>query len=255
MTASRPGKMTLLEIVQNILGAMGSDEVSSIGDTIEAYDVAQEVQTTFYELLGGMEAPYRSNVFQLEALSDTTRPTHMKIPPTVKDIDELYFDYQTDSKTSWTRLTYLPPTEFLKLSIQRSSDTAAFSTTDLSGVPLYVLNDADPQYFTSFDDEHVVFDSYDATKMSTLTEIRTLGMGTIMPSFSLEDTHIPALPADAFPLLLSEAKQACFINIKQVSNAKEDQRSRRQRVRRMNNQRRAKPDHRNGVDFGRRPKV
>lgn len=255
MTAARPGKMSLLEIVQNILSATGGDEVNSIGDTIEAYDVAVEVQTTFYELIGGMEAPYRSNVFQLEAVSDVTRPTHMKIPAGVKDIDELYFDYQTGAKTSWTRLTYLEPTEFVKRSMQVANDAAAAASSDFSGVPIYVLSDRDPRYFTSFDDQHIVFDSYDASKMSTLTEVRTLGMGTIMPSFSLEDAFIPSLPADMFPLLLSEAKQACFINLKQVSNAKEDQRSRRQRVRRMNNQRRSKPGSKNQVSFGRKSAI
>ena len=41
-------KKNLLEIVQNILSDMDSQEVNSISDSIEAMQVAQIVETTFY---------------------------------------------------------------------------------------------------------------------------------------------------------------------------------------------------------------
>lgn len=250
------GKMSLLEIVQNILGAMSSDSVNSIGDTIEAYDVAVEVKTTFYELIGGIEAPLRKGIFKLDALSDVTRPTHMLIPNNVKDIETVRFDTQANGKITWKEVCYLEPEEFINLSTQYSNDTAVLQVTDnVSGVPFYVKTDQNPTYYTSFDDEHLVFDSYDSSSMSSLVEIRTMAVGYLMPNFRLEDTYIPDLPADMFPLLLSEAKQAAFINIKQVSNAKEEQRSRRQRVRRMNNQRRANLSQNLGRDYGRKPKI
>jgi hypothetical protein len=87
---------------------------------------------------------------------------------------------------------------------------------------------------------------------STLQEHKSLALGTEMPTFTMEDTFIPALPADYFPLLLSEAKQSAFVNLKQVSNSIEDRRSRRQRVRLMNNIHRAKRGRERGVDFGRK---
>jgi hypothetical protein len=37
-------KMTLLEMTQNILSAMNSDEVNSITDTVESLQVAEEIQ-------------------------------------------------------------------------------------------------------------------------------------------------------------------------------------------------------------------
>jgi hypothetical protein len=53
--------------------------------------------------------------------------------------------------------------------------------------------------------------------------------GQFEQQFQLVDTYIPLLDTDLFPLLLAEAKSACFINIKQVSSSKEEQRARRLR--------------------------
>lgn len=247
------GKMSLLEIVQNILGALGSDAVNSIGDTIEAYDIAVEVQTTFYELFGGIED--RRNVFQLDALSDVAKPNYMIIPDQVKQVEELFFDTQDGGKITWTPMCYLEPDDFVRLSMSRANDANVITVTDFSKVPLYILTDVDPKYYTSFDDTHLIFDSFDIAKMSSLTEIRTLGFGPVVKHFHLEDTFIPDLPVDQFPLLLSEAKQASFINLKQVSNAKEDQRARRQRVRHQNNRKQAVKRKENRLDFGRKSKI
>jgi hypothetical protein len=42
------------------------------------------------------------------------------------------------------------------------------------------------------------------------------------------------LPLDMFPRLLAEAKAACFVNYKQVSNSNEERRARNQKVVNMN---------------------
>jgi len=40
-------KMTLLEMVQEVLYSIGSDEVNSIADTVESEDVARLIRSTF----------------------------------------------------------------------------------------------------------------------------------------------------------------------------------------------------------------
>jgi hypothetical protein len=251
MSDPRPGKMTLIEIVQNILSAMDSDEVNSIGDTVEAVQVADIVQETFYEIIGGLEEPHRSNAFQLESLSDVNKPNYLKIPGSVKDIEQLYYDTQKSSKVTWEKVTYLSPGEFLQVSLNQSTSSNTTAVTDFSGAVHYIINNAHPTYYTSFDDEYLVFNSWKSSTGSTLQGVYSMALGTQMPSFTMEDTFVPDLPADYFPLLLSEAKQSAFVNLKQVSNSVEDRRSRRQRVRLMNNIHRAKRKQSSGVNFGR----
>ena len=252
MADPRPGKMTLIEIVQNILSAMDSDEVNSFGDTVEAVQVADIVQETFYEIIGGLEEPHRSNSFRLESLSNVDKPNYLKLPGSVKDVEALYYDKQKSSKVTWEEVTYLVPSEFVKLSLQQSTGSDVTAIIDFSGATHYIINNANPTYYTSFDDEYLIFNAWDNDVESTLQEHKSLALGTEMPSFTMEDTFIPDLPADYFPLLLSEAKQSAFVNLKQVSNSIEDRRSRRQRVRLMNNIHRAKRGRERGVDFGRK---
>ena len=251
MSDPRPGKMTLIEIVQNILSAMDSDEVNSIGDTVEAVQVADIVQETFYEIIGGLEEPHRSNSFRLESVSDVNKPNYLKIPASVKDIETLYYDKQTSGKVTWKEVTYISPKAFVQLSLQQSTGSNVTAVTDFSNVVHYIINNAHPTYYTSFDDQYLVFNSWDSTLGSTMQEGYSLALGSEMPSFTMEDTFVPDLPADYFPLLLSEAKQSAFVNLKQVSNSVEDRRSRRQRVRLMNNIHRAKRKQSSGVNFGR----
>jgi hypothetical protein len=50
-------KMTLLEMVQNIASALETDEVSSISDTVESLEIAEEIKTTFYEQFNNILVP------------------------------------------------------------------------------------------------------------------------------------------------------------------------------------------------------
>jgi len=253
MADPRPGKMTLLEIVQDILSDMDSDEVNSIGDTVESLQVAGIVKSTFYDSIGGLNEPQRNNVFQLEALADSSKPNYLRLPAGVKSVEIIYYDNQDNDKATYREIRYLTPTEFVRRSLNNSNSSDALEVTDFSGITLYVLNNKDPLHYTSFDDEYLVFDAFDIAKSTTLVESRSLGLGAIMPTFLLEDDFIMPIPADAFPLVLSEAKQKAFVNLKQVSNSIEDRNARRQRVRRQNDRHRAKTDNRReGLDFGRK---
>ena len=73
-----------------------------------------------------------------------------------------------------------------------------------------------------------------------------------MPSFTMEDDAIPDLPADMFPLLLSEVKKIAFVNLKSASNSEEQLRSRRLRWQMQNDRSRAKRKRTSGVDYGRK---
>ena len=97
-------------------------------------------------------------------------------------------------------------------------------------------------------------DSIDNTIIgqSTLTAERVQASAYVEPVFSLTDDFIPDLPSKSFSYLLAEAKSVCFNTLFQEANAKEEQKSRRQRIYTARNSRRQNKDIRQ-PDYGRKP--
>jgi len=97
----------------------------------------------------------------------------------------------------------------------------------LSSAKLYIRNDKNPRYYTSFDDQYIICDSYDASVDTTLQTNKTRCWGTVTPTFSLTDDFVPDIDEVLFPYLLAEAKSACFSLFKAGSDPKVEQAARR----------------------------
>ncbi len=231
-------KMTLLEIVQNILSAMDAEEISSISDTIESQQVAEEVKTTYYENFGNFQLRSRFDIIQLEALADSTdKPNILKVPANVDQTNRLFYNKNTVASPDYYEVIWCEPEDFIKLLLSRTSSIAStvvkFPGTD--AVPYRIMNDQHPTYYTSFDNEHYVFDSYNSTVDSTLQNSKTMVWAEVLPTWTASDTFTPDLEARFFPMLLAESKSASWVNYKGVANSKEEQRARRQKVAHQNN--------------------
>lgn len=214
-------KKTLLEMTQNILSAMDSDEVNSIGDTVESLQVAEVIRETYEYITVGIDVPGRSGIIKLDASGDVALPNYMTVPSNVERIEWIRYDGNT--------IEYKSPLAFMDYVAGRG---VGDEVTTIENMAIY--NDRDPLFYTSFDDDTVVFDSFDSTEGSTLMQSKTLCWGQRSLAFDMEDSFIPLLPLDMFPRLLAEAKAACFVNFKQVSNATEERRARNQKVVNMN---------------------
>lgn len=66
-------KYTLLDMTQDILSDMNSDEVNSIADTIESMQVAQIIKSTYYNIIDGRDWPHLYQMFQLTPSGDTAK--------------------------------------------------------------------------------------------------------------------------------------------------------------------------------------
>lgn len=214
-------KKTLLEMTQNILSAMDSDEANSIGDTIESLQVAEVIRETYEYITVGIDIPGRSGIIMLDASTDPALPNYMTVPSDVERLEWLRYNGET--------IEYKSPLAFMNYVAGRGTGDEVTTVANMA-----IYNDRDPMFYTSFDDDTLVFDAFDATEGSTLMQSKTLCWGQRSLSFDMTDEFIPLLPLDMFPRLLAEAKAACFVNFKQVSNSTEERRARNQKVVNMN---------------------
>lgn len=229
--------MTLLDMVQNIMSAMTAEEVNSISDTVESEQVAFEIKTTYYEKFGNIRVPEWDKLVSFDPLSDHIKyPNVLKFKEVVSEIEWLKYNTGTvaDPK-NYVDIQYLEPKEFLDKVLSDNTDTQILVEDIHTQAPYYVRSDRNPCFWTTFDNEHVIFDSYNAKQDDSLQQSKTLAFGQVIPEFKLEDTFIPDLPDKMFPEFLAEAKSAAWVNYKGASNTKEEQRSRRQMVRRTQN--------------------
>lgn len=224
-------KMTLLEMVQDILNDMDADEVNSINDTVESVQVSQIIKTCYFEMLSNRNWPHMRQLVQLEASGDVTKPNYLKLPTTLKELVSIKYESRKDAlgKSELKDLIYKEPDVFLRYVSNRNSTLANIQTVyDFSGSPLLILNDTAPTYWTSFDDEYLLTDSYDLNLDTTLQSSKTQCLAYLYPSWTKTDSFIPDLPIEAFSALLEEAKSTAFISLKQMSNQKAEQKANRQ---------------------------
>lgn len=222
--------MTLLDIVQDILSNMSSDNVNSINDTEEALQAARIVRTTYFELISGGDWPHLKEMFQLTGLGDTNKPSHMRLPTNVAKVTNIKYNKSETGTIDWSDVFYVDPEYFLEQQARLDSTSDTVETvTDPSSILLLIGNDAMPKYYTSFDDDYIVMNSYLKTVDVTLQQSKTLCTGFREPVFTMVDTFIPDLPSKAFSLLLAECNSAASVALRNEANAKEEQRARRQR--------------------------
>ncbi len=225
-------KLTLIEIVNDIANSLDTEPVNSIDDTVESIQIAQIVKSSYFELIANRNWPHLKRTIQLDSVADTAKPTHLQLPVLIKEL--LSFSYnklKADSLTRdrFTKLDYIEPDQFLsKVNSRNLENTNVTKVTDFGGAPIYVMNDKQPSYYTSFDDEYIVLDSYDLTIEDTLQSTNTQALVYFEPSWTQGDQFIPELPSEAFPLLIEEAKSTAFVDLKQQANAKTEQKARRQ---------------------------
>lgn len=235
--------MTLLDIVQDIHNDLDLDEINSIDDTIEAAQVAQIVKTTYFAMMSDRNWPHLRASLNLTPYSDSDLPTHMRILDDMKELCFLNYDRRTtsDGKSNYSTMKWLEPDAFLRKANALNTDNDNVTTvTDPSGIKLAITTNKAPEYFTSFDDRTLVFDSYNSALDSTLQASKCQAMAYIMPTWRHIDTAVPDLPEEAFISLLEEAKSKAAIKLKQAADQKAEQESVRQRqwlsrkARRMN---------------------
>lgn len=186
-------KYTLLQIVNTYLDYTDGFRVSTIDDTIESQQVASIAEKVFYDLNDDIFGSEQlQQLIQLDALADNNYPNYLKLPDDANRIKESVVMYDTSddvSEIEMTEIDYLPPLEFLEHVGKVKTGTDTQTVTDFSGYRMVIKNDKAPQYYTDFDDEYLVFDSFDSSVDSTLQKSKSGVLTTVKRSFTPSDTY------------------------------------------------------------------
>lgn len=222
---------TLLSMTQDVLEDISGDEVNSIDDTLEATRVAKIIKGKYMAMMSNRNWPHMHQALTITPRSDSNFPTHMSIEDDLKELTLLTYDVSKLGATSknYEPIKYKKPDDFLRYINNRSSANSNVTVvTDDSGVELLIITDKQPEYYTSFDDENLVFDAYDSDVDTTLQGSKTQAMGYVMPTFSLTDGYVIDIPTEAEAALLEQCKSTAQWKLRQIQDPDAEVETRRQ---------------------------
>jgi hypothetical protein len=230
-------KYTLLEMTQEILSSMDSDEVTSITDTAEALQVARIIRQAYYELMNSVDPPELYKVFELTTTSADT-PTQLILPDDINSLVWVKYDCHrlNEGGTQFEMIPFRKLEDFLAtmhLLDTQESDVVSFNVTiDGDVIPVYCNNSRAPSCYTCLgDDQTIIFDSFDSSVEDFLSGTKTMCYGKETSQFFLTDAFIPKMDEPLFTVLLNEAKVLAFAELKSVNHTVADRNARRGRNR------------------------
>jgi|CXWL01.1.fsa_nt_gi hypothetical protein len=229
-------RYTLNEMTSAILRSLESDQINSITDTEEALAVAELIRETFYDMSVELNLPEHETLFQLNASGDNTKPCLMSAPTNVTKIRDVKYDKREtgDVYPDYKSVEYIGFGDFLsRTQSLREDETGVSSMTVTHNGETFTFlfrTNKHPSFYTTADDQQLLFDSYDSAIDTTLQKSKTLCSGNTYQVFSLTDTFVPDLDPTQFPLLLQKAKVRAHFEFKQTLNQEANGEARRQKV-------------------------
>ena len=233
-------KYTLLDMVQDVLSSMDSDEVNSISDNTEAQQVARVIRACYFDVISN-KLPETTTLLQLDPSNDVTKPVLMYVPEDVHNFIFVRYDKQLEDATTsdFTDVTPLSVEDFFNmtqsLSLDDTNVEAMNHNVASNTFEFLYRNDKSPDYYTCIDNRTIFFDSYDAAVDATLQKAKTFCMGEKETVFSSVDAYEIDLNEKEHVWLLNEAKALAFQELKQQTHAYAEKTSKRQRIKAQKN--------------------
>lgn len=244
-------KYTLLEIVQSILSSMDSDEVNSISDTVESYQVAMTCQDVFYDMAVDLGLEEHHGLITLGAAT-IAQPLMLAIPENVGRILWMKYNqqYSADTQPNYVDVEPAEFTDFLArqqglFGYQTNVANTTFNGIDGTVYSYTYMTDKAPAFFTSPDNKNIIFDSIDTTSTGcndqVLQNTKLMVAALLYPTFSLSDLFIPPIDAQQFPYYRNKCKVRCFNDFKQQVNQEAASEARRQKITVQRNREKSDP--------------
>jgi hypothetical protein len=218
-------KKTLLEIVQSIASDMESDEINDIDESTESLQLVNIIEQTYYKLIVTLGLPEHMGPYELEAVGGPTKPTKMNLPSSVVDSQWVKYDNRLSGEPypKFQLMEWVPLDEFMSrmYTLPEEADTNIGSFTETingSSIEFFYKKDRGPSYYSSYNDNVLLFDSVDLAKETNLQKTNTLCWGRLVPVFERTNNFIPSLDAEKFPMFIDKAKSLAFNDLKQIEN-------------------------------------
>lgn len=229
-------KQTLLELTQSILASMDSDEVNSINDTVESYDIAILLRDVYYDIAVELDLEAHQTIFELEDSNDSAKPTLMTLPDNVSKVYWLKYDNKlsTETNSNYLPVAFTPFDDFLMMQNGLREDTTGvgemtFSMNDEDFEIMYAT-DRFPALFTQIGNNTLLFDAVNTDEDTILQKEKTMCGGLVYPTFTMEDSFVPDLDQAQFPYYRNRAKVRAFAEKKQVENREAASETRNQKI-------------------------
>ena len=247
-------KYTMLEFVQLIGEAIESDEIDELDETIEATQIMNILQQTYSEVLDRRDWEFiKDRVVQMDVMpASDVKINHLLIPPSVTALQCLRY---LDMNGKFIDLTYLQPCDFIaKLHARNPADANITTVPNDDGVPMYVVNDKPPQWYTSFDEESLAFDAFESVRGIGNQIADTVIVGNIkpLPNWTAPTATLP-IPERMNSLILNEAIATANYRLRQTADPRSERLARRQNIKMRELEPKTTRDT-DEVHYGRRPR-
>lgn len=224
-------RYNLLQLVQKVLSSMDGDEVNSFSDTTESLQVADCAETVYNDLITQSDLPEQYSIFNLTASGDPSLPIVMYRPEECETIDWVKYKWVNDSGDIWTPIKPILFDEFLQRQDGLNPDDDGVDTltltTNTMTMEVRYYNDRDPDWYTTFDDNTILFSSINLDEDTTLQSSKTLAYGQRSEQFVMIDSFTPAFDSNMHQIWLHETKALASAELRQVPNNKAEQKARK----------------------------
>lgn len=228
-------KKSILQLVQELGEGIGSDEIDSLDETIEATEIATILEQTVTEVISRKRWEFiKDRVRQLDAIDGaSTQLNTLNIPSDVTRVNCLrYKDTNNTDVTTFIDVMYMQPCEFIEFVQSRNSaDDNITAIANSDGVLINVLTDNAPTRWTSFDEEVITFDAYDSTVSTGNLAADSVIIADIVPVIDYTDpTATLKVPERMETLIFNEALSTCNYRLRQTRDPRADRIARRQHI-------------------------
>jgi hypothetical protein len=219
-------RQTLLEMTQEILESMQSDIVESIEDTGESRAVARIIRRVYWDIFGPNDLPEHYSLFTLDETSSAT-PTLMRVPDNVMGISWIKYNTATsdDPDDRFQEIPFQDLKQFLGRLDRLTGDPSevgqfsfSFHPNETDNILVKYQKGGPPRYYTTPDEDFILFDQYDDGVDEFLRKSKTQCFGLIDSDFTLSDEFVPDLKPIQFAMLVNEAKALAFAELKQTQH-------------------------------------
>lgn len=218
-------KSTLLELTQEILSSLDSDEINAITDTPEALQVVAIIKRCYFDIASKEELPEHFSLFELTASGDNTKPVFMYLPSDVMNVLWIKYDKIATGETApnVAPVVWKEPEVFFEHMYNLDPDADNVNSSALvvgsDSLPIFARDDKAPDFWTSLDDSTIIFDSYDSAVDTTLQKSKTVCYGQKTVAWTQSGSFTPDLDAEQFSMLLNKAKTLAWAELKQADHA------------------------------------